>query len=57
MKLAQVHDREYVERFSEGTLDPVRIRQIGFGNVTSQPVLIARTKAEVAGVKFLSLMT
>eukprot|EP00884_Botryococcus_braunii_P005823 jgi/Botrbrau1/15241/Bobra.0149s0093.3 len=47
-----VHDREYVERFSKGALDPVRIRQIGFGQVTSQPDLIARTKAEVGGTLY-----
>jgi hypothetical protein len=45
----QVHEREYLERFNDGTLDPKRTRQIGFGEITSQPVLIDRTKAEVAG--------
>ncbi|KAG1653951.1 hypothetical protein FOA52_002848 [Chlamydomonas sp. UWO 241] len=47
--LALVHMREYVSAFSEGRLDDVRARRIGFGAALSEPVLIERTKAEVAG--------
>lgn len=35
--------------FSSGALDDARMRRIGFGEATRSPVLIERTKAEVAG--------
>jgi hypothetical protein len=38
-----------VRAFSEGRLEPARVRQIGFGEATSSPLLVERTKAEVAG--------
>jgi hypothetical protein len=45
----QVHDKEYLQQFNEGTLDTERMRRIGFVEVTRDPLLVARTKAEVAG--------
>jgi hypothetical protein len=47
-----VHDKEYLQRFNEGSLDTERMRRIGFGEVTREPTLVARTKAEVAGTHF-----
>jgi hypothetical protein len=47
--LALVHDMDYIKAFSEGRLDAQRIRQIGFGDTTSTPILVERTKVEVAG--------
>lgn len=47
--LRLVHDAEYLAAFNTGTLDDARTRRIGFGDVTRSPVLIERTKAEVAG--------
>lgn len=44
-----VHDEDYVDAFCNGTLDDQILRRIGFGDVTKTPVLIQRTKAEVAG--------
>jgi hypothetical protein len=38
-----------VRAFSKGRLEPARVRQIGFGEATSSPLLVERTKAEVAG--------
>ena len=45
----QVHTAEYVHHFNAGTLGEAAMRRIGFGEVTRQPILIERTKAEVAG--------
>ena len=45
----QVHDKDFVARFSNGTLTETEMRRIGFGEVTRHPDLIERTKAEVAG--------
>ena len=45
----QVHDKDYVTRFSGGALNEAEMRRIGFGQVTSYPDSIERTKAEVAG--------
>ena len=45
----QVHTKEYVHHFNAGTLGEAAVRRIGFGEVTRQPILIERTKAEVAG--------
>ena len=47
--LGLVHDLAYVRAFSQGALDDAAVRRIGFGGATSTPVLIERTKAEVAG--------
>ncbi|GBF94126.1 histone deacetylase [Raphidocelis subcapitata] len=48
-ELAVVHDPEYVAAFSSCSLDDARIRRIGFREATSTPLLVERTKAEVAG--------
>ncbi|PNH03939.1 hypothetical protein TSOC_009972, partial [Tetrabaena socialis] len=49
-ELLMVHDPEYLRAFSECRLDDERVRRIGFGAaVTRSPVLVRRTKAEVAG--------
>lgn len=45
----QVHEKDFVARFSNGTLNEAEVRRIGFGEVTRHPDLIERTKAEVAG--------
>lgn len=45
----QVHEPDFVSRFSQGTLSEPEMRRIGFGEVTRHPHLIERTKAEVAG--------
>lgn len=45
----QVHEDDFVTRFSNGTLSEMEMRRIGFGEVTRHPYLIERTKAEVAG--------
>lgn len=45
----QVHEEDFVTRFSNGTLSEMEMRRIGFGEVTRHPYLIERTKAEVAG--------
>ena len=45
----QVHEEDFVTRFSRGTLSGMEMRRIGFGEVTCHPHLIERTKAEVAG--------
>ena len=45
----QVHEQDFVTRFSSGTLSEMEMRRIGFGEVTRHPHLIERTKAEVAG--------
>lgn len=45
----QVHEEDFVTRFSSGTLSEMEMRRIGFGEVTRHPHLIERTKAEVAG--------
>ena len=45
----QVHDKDFVMRFSSGSLSASELRRIGFGEVTCHPDLIERTKAEVAG--------
>lgn len=47
--LCLVHTQEYVDAFSNGRLDEQRVRRIGLGATTSQPILVERTKAEVAG--------
>ena len=52
--LMQVHTKEYVEHFNSGTLDAAAVRRIGFGEVTRQPILIERTKSEVAGRSHLA---
>ena len=46
----QVHEENFVARFSTGTLSEMEMRRIGFGEVTGHPHLIERTKAEVAGI-------
>ena len=46
---SQVHDKDFVTRFSSGSLGESEMRRIGFGEVTRHPDLIERTKAEVAG--------
>ena len=46
---SQVHDKDFVTRFSSGSLSEAEMRRIGFGEVTCHPDLIERTKAEVAG--------
>jgi hypothetical protein len=51
----QVHDKDFVARFSNGTLSEAEMRRIGFGEVTRHPDLIERTKAEVAGSMHLCL--
>ncbi|DBA88559.1 hypothetical protein WJX79_002699 [Trebouxia sp. C0005] len=48
-QLHMVHDKDFVARFSNGTLSEAEVRRIGFGEVTRHPDLIERTKAEVAG--------
>lgn len=56
----KVHTRSYVESFSTGALDEKAVRRIGFGSAARTPVLVERTKAEVAGTqsiaKFFSLI-
>ena len=49
MCLSQVHTKDYIQHFNDGTLSEAAVRRIGFGEVTRQPVLIQRTKSEVAG--------
>ncbi|KXZ46890.1 hypothetical protein GPECTOR_39g384 [Gonium pectorale] len=49
MVLEQVHDPDYLRLFSSCQLDEERVRRIGFGAATRTPVLVRRTKAEVAG--------
>lgn len=44
------HCPAYLDAFCNGALDPARVREIGFGDTTRQPVLVERTLAEVAGV-------
>lgn len=53
--MVQVHDKDFVARFSNGTLSEAEVRRIGFGEVTRHPDLIERTKAEVAGSLHLCL--
>ena len=48
-QLALVHTKEFLHAFNTSTLDEARIRRIGFGAATSTPVLIERTRSEVAG--------
>lgn len=48
-QLLTVHSKQYVDHFLSGTLDEHQKRRIGFGNVTSERLLIDRTLAEVAG--------
>ena len=48
-QLLLVHDEAYLNAFSAGLLDAAATRRIGFGAATASPVLIERTKAEVAG--------
>lgn len=48
-----MHGKDFVTRFSDGTLSDVEMRRIGFGEVTRHPDLIERTKAEVAGTHCL----
>ncbi|GLC41819.1 hypothetical protein PLESTM_001243500 [Pleodorina starrii] len=49
-ELLRVHDPDYLRLFSSCELDDERVRRIGFGaQVTRSPVLVRRTKAEVAG--------
>jgi hypothetical protein len=47
--LLLAHDRSYLDDFLNGRLDAQRLRRIGFGEVTKEPVLIERTLAEVGG--------
>ena len=47
--MKQVHDQDFVQRFSTGALSEPEKRRIGFGEVSCHPDLIERTKAEVAG--------
>ncbi|KAF8055474.1 hypothetical protein HT031_006733 [Scenedesmus sp. PABB004] len=47
--LSIVHCERYVRAFTSGTLDDAAVRRIGFGAATRTPLLVARTKAEVAG--------
>ena len=47
--LCMVHDRRYLDSFTNGRLDEAQTRRIGFGVETASPVLIERTKMEVAG--------
>ncbi|GAX76398.1 hypothetical protein CEUSTIGMA_g3843.t1 [Chlamydomonas eustigma] len=44
-----VHDPDYLHAFNTGTLDEARMRRIGFGETTRTPILVERTKAEIAG--------
>lgn len=48
-ELALVHDSTYLAAFSGCALDDDAVRRIGFGAVTRTPLLVSRTKAEVAG--------
>ncbi|GMH42386.1 hypothetical protein BSKO_10305 [Bryopsis sp. KO-2023] len=48
-QILQVHTKEYVESFSNCTLDDKQVRRIGFGDATRTNALVERTKAEVAG--------
>ncbi|KAI8476146.1 MAG: hypothetical protein J3K34DRAFT_402225 [Monoraphidium minutum] len=48
-ELAIVHCPEYLAAFSSCSLDAPRLRRIGLRDAASTPLLVARTKAEVAG--------
>lgn len=47
--ISLVHSPQFLSDFEQGTLSEEKERRIGFGDAVRTPILVERTKAEVAG--------